>query len=283
MKTITALGFVVLVGLTVGLATMVCIERSTISQVRAKLAALELQEAGHRSLVTTKDGTIDMLGAKLEQTTQALTNANGKLVAMSERLLEYQIGAQAAIDASKSKLRQEEVPAPADGVFPRVPNRFGKVLAMQATYVAYPGRRLLFRPAEGMSISVDVDEIHPKILEYLHLDRDAMVAQQSGLDKQWAATSAYRAAQARVAQQQSQDAASRRAREANEKALAEAEMAKANAAQMMADSERAKADAMARAADAAMINALNPQPSVIVQQNQQQIQGQQYRGPVIWK
>lgn len=274
MKTILATTLAILICATVGLAVTVFVQKGVSRKHEAKLTSLQTAQTNTQTAIATKESTIELLQTKLEQMTQALTNSTAKMIAMSERLLDYQLKEQAEHETKKVRSEKDEIPPPTGFApsltFPKVVSKTGKVLAVNAQYVKYPGRKLVFRPPDALAIAVDVAEIHPRILEYLGLDPETLVSAQQNIDAQWRASLAASRAEGERIFQAQQQAAELRAKMANEKAQADAALIQASAAQVAADAQRAKAEAMAQAAEAAMINALNPQPSVVIQNQNNQ-------------
>ncbi|HEY3762159.1 MAG TPA: hypothetical protein VGN23_10480 [Verrucomicrobiae bacterium] len=143
--------------------------------------------------------------------------------------------------------------------FPQVLSVQNLVLATNATFAYITGRRLVFHREDQTAVVVDVDKIHPLILQYLKIDADDAKAKQAQMD------AAYAAQQRAGAIATVQDEAQRERLAAiavqQEQADAAAQAAQAAQAQSAADKEKA---------DAAMLNASKPPTIVVSQQSQQQ-------------
>ena len=160
-------------------------------------------------------------------------------------------------------------------MFPEVRDNNNNLRATNATFAKLSGRRLIFRPEEGVSIEMDVDEVHPAILAYLEIDVEKAKGNQSAADIAWERREISEHAQAVEQARLEQEAKEAQERIRIEQEKANAEIAKQNAqAQAIAEAaynERMKAQAAKEQADAAMLDAGKP-PVLIIQQQQQQQQ-----------
>lgn len=255
-------------------------ERSRSQKVSLQLSEAKRVTVRREQALEERGQIAQMLENKVQQLTTVLTNSTAQLQATRARLED----AERALAAKEAEQHQEEtarqslgqVPAPAvtvavgaDGkesrtfAFPRVLDRDGLALGTNMTFIQRYGRKLVFRPAaEGTSISVDVNTIHPAILSYLSIDAESAKADQSRIDTAWRAKEEADRVAARehyLVQQQRQEA-EERIRIERDKANAEIARlsAEEQAKREYAENERIKALAAARMADAAISGALAP-------------------------
>jgi septal ring factor EnvC (AmiA/AmiB activator) len=231
---------------------------------KAKLTELaDVVESGKESITTLEN--------KVSKLSGDLNKNEGELSAANEKIQAYALAEQNRV-ADERKKYLESVPQPTfDGkiyFFPKVVGAHGETLATNAAFAYITGRRLVFRPENQSAIAVDVDNVHPLILQYLGIDAAAAKSKQQQTDAAWAAKSQAERAQATLDYQAEEAKRMADAKLAIEKQKADAAQQAALAAQQQAQADKEKADAM-------MINATQPpQPINVIQQNQQ-IQVQQ--------
>jgi hypothetical protein len=228
---------------------------------KAKLAELaDVIDSGKESIAALENKASKLSGD--------LNKRAGELSAANEKIQAYALAEQNRV-ADERKKYLESVPQPTfDGkiyFFPKVVGAHGETLATNAAFALITGRRLVFRPENEASIAVDVDNVHPLVLQYLGIDATAAKSKQQQMDVLWAAKSQADRAQA-VLDAQAFEA--KRIADANlaiEKQKADAAQQAAWAAQQQAEADKQKADAM-------MINATKPPPQINVIQQSLQVQ-----------
>jgi hypothetical protein len=232
----------------------------------AKLAELDNAIESGKESITNLENNVSKLSDNLNKNAQELSAANDKIQT-------YEMAEQNRV-AEERKKYLASVPQPTfDGktyFFPKVVGTHDEILATNATFAYITGRSLIFRPEDQTqtAIPVDVDKVHPLILQYLGIDADAAKAKQEQIDAAWAAKSQADRTQA-VLDAQAWEA----------KRIANAQLAieqqKADAAQQAADAAQQQAQADKEKADAALLNAQKPPPQINVVQQSQQIQSVQ--------
>jgi hypothetical protein len=234
---------------------------------KAKLAELaDVVESGKESIAGLEN--------KVSKLSGDLNKNEGELSAANEKNQAYALAEQNRV-ADERKKYLESVPQPTfDGkvyFFSKVIGAHGETLATNAAFAYITGRRLVFRPENQTSYAVDVDNVHPLILQYLGIDAAAAKSKQQQIDAAWATKSQADRAQAVLDAQAWEAKRLADAKLAIEKQMADAAQQAALAAQQQAQADKEKADAM-------MINATQPpQPINVIQQNQQVQQVQQPR------
>ena len=239
---------------------------------KAKLAELaDVVESGKESITTLEN--------KVSKLSGDLNKSSGELSAANEKIQAYALAEQNRV-ADERKKYLESVPQPTfDGkiyFFPKVVDTNGTILATNATFALITGRRLVFRPENGMSIAVDVDNIHPQVLKSLGIDAEAVKLKKRQMDEEQFQKDQADYAQSLKNQEQYQEyldiqnAAGEK--KWAKKVKADEELRQKALQQQAAENERIKALAAAKAADAAMIQAQKPPAQIIIEQQQQQQQ-----------
>lgn len=231
------------------------------SQWQAESKASKAKLDDLTGVVESSKESIAALENKVSKLSGDLNKSAGELSAANEKIQAYALAEQNRV-ADERKKYLESVPQPTfDGkiyFFPKVVGAHGETLATNAAFAYITGRRLVFRPENQSAIAVDVDNVHPLVLQYLGIDAAAAKSKQQQTDAAWAAKSQAERAQATLDYQ---------AEEA--KRMADANLAiekqKADAAQQQAQADKQKADAM-------MINATKPPQQINIIQQSQQIQ-----------
>jgi len=228
---------------------------------KAKLAELaDVVESGKESIATLEN--------KVSKLSGDLNKSAGELSAANEKIQAYALAEQNRV-ADERKKYLESVPQPTfDGktyFFPKVVSTHGETLATNAVFAFITGRRLVFRPENQTSLTVDVDNVHPLVLQYLGIDASAAKSKQQQTDAAWAAKSRADRAQAAL------DAQAWEARRIADAQLA-IEKQKADAAQQAAWAAQQQAEADKQKADAMMINATKPPQQINVIQQSLQVQ-----------
>jgi len=228
---------------------------------KAKLAELaDVVESGKESIAGLEN--------KVSQLSNDLNKGAGELSAANEKIQAYALAEQNRV-ADERKKYLESVPQPTfDGkiyFFPKVVGARGEILATNAVFAFITGRRLVFRPENQTSLTVDVDNVHPLILQYLGIDAAAAKSKQQQTDAAWAAKSQAERAQATLDYQAEEAKRMADAKLAIEKQKADAAQQAAWAAQQQAEADKQKADAM-------MINATKPPQQINVIQQSLQVQ-----------
>lgn len=244
---------------------------------KAKLAELaDVVESGKESIAGLEN--------KVSQLSNDLNKGAGELSAANEKIQAYALAEKNRQDEER-KNYLASVPEPTlvgkVFVFPKVVGIHNEILATNAAFAYITGCRLVFRPENQiqMSVVVDVDHVHPLILQYLGIDGKAVKERQRQIKEQDAADAADEAEFKRVQNEPYRQAweAGAPAREA--KRIADAQLAiekqKADAAQQAALAAQQQAQADKAKADAMMINATKPPQQINVIQQNQQIQVQQ--------
>ena len=232
------------------------------------------------------------LESKVSQMTLVLTNSTAHLEAAQRRVQELTAQLALAVTppapsvAPSPKEGQPRHPAPAFAptirwttndlgkaeavsVFATLYDKNGRGLGEQLEYSGVYGRRVAFRAlSSGQRMAFDVDDLHPDVLLALGINASTQKDQDARQQRLWKQVQAIQLAAAAPAEE------ARRAKLAAEAAVrAEAQREMAAEAQrqwerdmqaMSVENDRARADAALRAADAAMLNALNPNPDIII-------------------
>jgi hypothetical protein len=241
------------------------------SQWQTESKANKEKLAEYADIVESNQQVVARLEKGVSTLDGVLTDFKGQLAAANDKI---QANTLAEQNRQEEQRKNEEhkknlasVPEPVlvgkTFVFSKVVGIHNEILATNAAFAYVAGRRLIFRLGDQTPMAVDVDNIHPLILEYLGIDADAAKLNQQRLD---AAYGADRRAGAALTSQYERDQQAKKEREA---ALA-IEQEKADAAQQQAWAAQQQAQADRQKADALMFNATKPsQPVNVIQQSQQ--------------
>jgi len=239
-------------------------------QIESNLTTAKLVD--YADIVKSNQEVVATLENKVSLLNRILIDYKGELNAASDKIQTFARFEQNRQDEEL----QNHLPAVPEPtligkmfVFPKVVGIHNEILATNAAFAYLTGRRLVFRPGNEMSVVVDVDNIHPVILQYLGIDPDAAKLNQQQID---AKKAAVMQAGAVLTAQYERDQQAKREREA---ALA-IEQEKADAAQRAAWAAQQQADVDKQKVNALIDSALNP-PQINVIQQQQQIQTIQQR------
>lgn len=233
----------------------------------------------------TRQQTVELLQTKLDKMTEILTNSTARLRAAEESIRGFELAAEEARHKQEDTKRMlAEVPPPSVAVergsngketkvftFAKLLDRSGNLVVADATFSGLYGRRLVFHSPNvpAGAVAFDVDDLHPAVLYHLSIDADAARTKQERMDigKRAEAVAGYQAALVAEAERRKSWEAAERVRIEQEKANAElaTQQAQQQAIAATAYNEGLKARAAARMADAAMIQALNPQPTTLIQ------------------
>jgi hypothetical protein len=241
------------------------------SQWQAESKASKAKLAGLTGVAESSKESIAALQNKVSKLSGDLNKSVGELSAANDKIQAYALAEQNRA-AEERKKYLASVPQPTFDrkiyFFPKVVGTNGTILATNATFAYITGRRLVFRPENETAIAVDVDNVHPLVLQYLGIDAEAVKLKKRQMDE---------ADEARIKKDIDDFNQSIKARAAQYWAdeKIRAEMAKADEEkrqkQQAAENERIKALAAAKAADAAMIEAQKPPSQInMIQQQQQQ-------------
>jgi len=240
------------------------------SQWQAESKASKAKLDDLTGVVESSKESIAALENKVSKLSGDLNKRASELSVANEQIQAYALAEQNRV-ADERKQYLESVPQPTfDGgiyFFPKVIGAHGETLATKAAFAYITGRRLVFRPENQTSLIVDVDNVHPLVLQYLGIDAAAAKSKQQQIDARWAAKTQADRAQAALDAQAWAAKCIADAERAIEKQKADAAQQAAWAAQQQAQADQAKADA-------AMIEARKPPPQInIIQQSQQNQRG----------
>jgi hypothetical protein len=278
MKSALTIALVLSLSLNVIVSVMFFSARQQQSQLNMKLTQSLQAVTNAQAIAEIKDGTIALLQEKVVKLTDALTNSTAQLAAAEQTI-------QALVSAQEEMLKQQksvqkvpaEIPPPTitiekdkNGIetkkffFPQVADRNAHVVARDAEFGGVYGRRLLFRSPAG-PITLDVEWVHPAILQHLNIKAEQIIERHTRAELAWRAhwEAQRKAALERWEAERRIELEKRETEERLrlERAKTAAEIAKLNAEEQAkreyAWNERVKAEAAARLADAAMLNALN--------------------------
>ncbi len=220
----------------------------------------ELIESNHQAIADLKK-QLGELNNKLAQSTEQLATANQKNLGLEKA------EQQRLADEAKRKM----VPPPlvnSDGtyLFPKVVNRDGEVLMQSANFISLAANHLLvFRSGDQSSRSFEMDNIHPLILQYLHIDPEVVKEKQRRIEAQGRIEVANSKIQSAIRAQSDEE-------QRRYNAQLSVEQQKAAAAQQAADAAQAQAIADKQKADAILLNAQKPPQQIqIIQQNRQTV------------
>jgi hypothetical protein len=151
--------------------------------------------------------------------------------------------------------------------FSKIIGVHGGTLATNGTFGGLYGSHVAFRFENGSPKTFNVDDLHPKILQYLGIDAEAAKLNQRNMDAAYAKNQATYFAN--LTEQQRLDAINREAaaKIADEQAKADEELREKQEA---AENERIKALAAEQSAQAQMIQAEKPPSQINVIQQQVQ-------------
>lgn len=231
-------------------------------------------------VVESNKESIVALENKVSKLSDDLNKSAGELSAANDKIQAYALAEQNRQEEEREKILAS-VPKPTVVgkvfVFPKVVGIHNEILATNAAFAYITGRRLVFRPGNQMSLVVDVDAVHPLILQYLGIDSKAVKERLRQINEQAAANAAAQAEAARIQLELGRQAweAGAPAREA--KRIADAQLAieqqKADAALRIADAAQKQAQAEKEKADAAWLDAQKSPPQInVIQQQVQQVQ-----------
>jgi len=282
MKNVRIIATIVLVCFSVVQAVLVYAVWIKKRTVEARLKETLTAATNSQSALKTKEETIELLEGKVNRLVQVLTNSTAQLRTAQEAIRAIELAREENRKQEEAAARiVAEVPAPTITVetdragkqvkkflFPKVMSAGGNVLATNAAFGKLVGRRLSFWPETG-PIALDVERVHPAILRYLEIDPEGAKQIQVRMDASWRAQQAadHQRMLAEQKFQQERWEAQELVRVEQEKANAEIakNRAQERATLETAYNERLKAQAAARMADAAMIDAMTPAPSTIIQ------------------
>lgn len=206
---------------------------------------------------------------KLQQATAALTNrptavAAGTQVArpapppLSAEVIEHlQAQVKTPVVATGQDAAGEETRS---YIFPELVSPDGRLLGADMTFSRQYGSKLAFRPRSGAPVTFEVDELHPGILTHLGIDPYEAQRAQSEMDE--------KAARRKEAQRERELARHKAQAEAlKERAELVKELRKETFDRQMRlaelENERTKALAAMKQADAAMVEAQKPPPTLL--------------------
>jgi hypothetical protein len=245
------------------------------AQMRRELSATKLQLKGEALNVQTKQDGIAELQVKLEEVVAALTNSTARLAAAQVQGEDFkrQLDDLRRSEAERAAHAKILAQVPANEVW----SINNTILLVNGRYVRRLGTQVLYEKS-GEFYSFDVGNLHDAVLARLNIDREKALAEQVAINHENTTQNAIRARNQQILQQQLAERQAEAARIANEQAqqaaFAERQRWEDNlrATAVMIDS--IKAQAAMRAADAALMNANNPQPGTVIQNVQQQQQMQ---------
>jgi hypothetical protein len=242
------------------------------SQWQADARASKSKLDAYTSLAESNQEVIVSLQRQADQvqTLIALTNSlEAQLTAANERIKSYDDAKQAQEIAAEMALVPPPLITNTVLFFPQVVSVNNVVLTENATFAYLTGRRVIFRPQDGMPVAIDVDNLHPLMLKYLGIDPVTAKQNQQQIDASWAERKAMNDAYFAEYQKSLENENERNYALQIAKQKADADTAAAIAAQRQANAD-------AEQAQAAMINATKPvQPTTIIVQQQQQQQTSQ--------
>ena len=244
----------------------------TVSNLKGKIEAQAVSNKAQLDSDAEQIESDKKVIAEFKKQIEGLKNQYGQtseqLAAANKKITDFERVEQKRLAEEE---RRNAVPPPllnADGtyLFPKVVNRAGATLMQNANFLSFAANHLLvFRITDQVSRSFEMDDIHPLILEYLHIDPQAAKDKQKRL-----------AAQGRVEMDNAKIQAAIRAQADEENrrynAQLSVEQQKAAAAQQAANAAQAQAEADKQKADAILLNAQKPVQKIqIIQQNQQSV------------
>ncbi len=262
LKKTLVLLLIVAIGAGVTYAMLFHSTKREVESVRGKLAATEAKATNTVALIESKDEvikskeqTVGILETKVVQLAKFVTNSTAEL--QSARDAAYVAEAKLAAIREREEEQKNilaQCPAPQVSgtiektyVFPKVLDRGGRVLALDAKFGKISGRHLSFWTGSTSAITVDVDEIHPAIITYLSIDSNEAKAVQQRMDiaenNMRIALRQRQLEDARL-QQEAREAAERLAiQRAEAQSVIEKNLAEQRAKDEYAANERTKADA----------------------------------------
>jgi hypothetical protein len=228
--------------------------------VDVNATALESNQSNQQAIATLTKRLAEM-NTRIKDSAEQLASANAIIVELEKAQR------QKVADEEKRKL----VPPPLISdtgtyFFPKIVNRNGIVVMQDASYISIAANHLVvFRSADQTSKSFEIDEIHPLILEYLHINPGELKEKQRRID-----------AQGRIALENAKIQTAIGMKQDEERRRYDAQLAieqqKALAAQQQANALQAQADADKQKADAILLNATKPSQNIqVIQQNKQTV------------
>lgn len=248
------------------------------SLLRRQLAAQQVQVSTYQHLTSEKDGLISDLQSKIEQLTEVVSNQSARLAEALAELNNYEAKLQniLSVQSREAAVQQVLASAPAlvvtnfrDGsrvlVFRKLIGTSGTVLGTGAEYSATYGRRVAFRFEDGSRASYDVDELHPTVLEALGIDSDAAKRAQARLDRAWQIRKQNDALLLARIQAEHARALQRAAEQERKQEELRQRQFQERLAMLQLHNQRLQTEALVRAANAAILNAYKPPPTIINQ------------------
>lgn len=268
----------------VGLSAIAFTSNKNLKRAKASLA-VESQSlivasnlaTNNEELVSQKQEMIESLESKIGQLIEALTNSTARIAFLSGQVESLKSELDKS-EADKERRLLAEVPSAVmlEGktVYPKVLDRYGRTLAVNAEFSRRFVSKLIFRQLDGAPVSIDVQEIHPAFIKLLELDVAAVIAERTTQNAKDAAARRAAAIQQGIASRIRSENQKIQKQYAAEQAIAQEEwrvkMEAERNERTKADAARSEANAAMRAADAAMIQALNPSSLNIINQNANQ-------------
>lgn len=268
----------------VGLSAIAFTSNKNLKRAKASLA-VESQSliiasnlaTNNEELVSQKQEMIESLESKIGQLIEALTNSTARIAFLSGQVesLKSELD-KSEVDKERRLLAEVPSAVMLEGktVYPKVLDRYGRTLAVNAEFSRRFVSKLIFRQLDGAPVSIDVQEIHPAFIKLLELDVAAVIAERTTQNAKDAAARRAAAIQQGIASHNRLENAKIQRQYAAEQAIAQEEwrvkMEAERNERTKADAARREANAAMRAADAAMIQALNPPSLNIINQNANQ-------------
>ena len=268
----------------VGLSAIAFTSNKNLKRAKASLA-VESQSlivasnlaTNNEELVSQKQEMVESLESKIGQLIEALTNSTARIAFLSGQVesLKSELD-KSEVDKERRLLAEVPSAVMLEGktVYPKVLDRYGRTLAVNAEFSRRFVSKLIFRQLDGAPVSIDVQEIHPAFIKLLELDVAAVIAERTTQNAKDAAARRAAAIQQGIASHNRLENAKIQRQYAAEQAIAQEEwrvkMEAERNERVKAEAAWREANAAMRAADAAMMQALNPPSLNIINQNANQ-------------